>query len=435
MNRRHFLMSTAAAASATAMKGAPSINDTVRVACVGIRGQGNSHIHEYSAMSNVEIAALCDVDENVLNKRLDEVVRSGKKKPAAYTDVRKLLEDKSIDAISIATPNHWHSLIGIWACQAGKDVYCEKPCSHNIFEGRQLVAAAQKYNRIVQHGTNSRSGVAVREAMDKMREGLIGDVYMARGLCFKWRDTIGHTPEAPVPAGVHYDLWTGPAPLHAFTKNRFHYNWHWFWDYGNGDIGNQGIHEMDIARWGLGVKYPTKVSGMGGHFMFDDDQQTPNTLVSTFEFDEAGKKKFLVFEVRHWMSNHEAGIGEEKKGKNPNTVGNIFYGSKGYLAIDGYGQYKTWLGKDQQPGPSRNEDGNNWANFIEAVRSRKQSDLNAPIEEGYRSTVLVHLANISYRLGRTLEFDAENLKCKGDPEATAMFTRKYRAPFIVPEKV
>jgi predicted dehydrogenase len=435
MNRRHFLMSTAAAAGTAAMKGAPSINDTVRVACVGIRGQGNSHIHEYSKMANVEIAALCDVDENVLNKRLDEVVRSGKKKPAAYTDVRKLLEDKSIDAISIATPNHWHSLIGIWACQAGKDVYCEKPCSHNIFEGRQLVAAAQKYNRIVQHGTNSRSGVAVREAVDKMREGLIGDVYMARGLCFKWRDTIGHTPEEPVPAGVHYDLWTGPAPLHAFTKNRFHYNWHWNWDYGNGDIGNQGIHEMDIARWGLGVKYPTKVSGMGGHFMFDDDQQTPNTMVSTFEFDEGGKKKFLVFEVRHWMSNHEAGIGEERKAKNPNTVGNIFYGSKGYLAIDGYGQYKTWMGKDQQPGPSRNEDGNNWANFIEAVRSRKQSDLNAPIEEGFRSTVLVHLANISYRLGRTLEFDAENLKCKGDPEATAMFTRQYRAPFVVPEKV
>jgi len=428
-------MSTAAAAGTAAMKGAPSINDTVRVACVGIRGQGNSHIHEYSKMANVEIAALCDVDENVLNKRLDEVVRSGKKKPAAYTDVRKLLEDKSIDAISIATPNHWHSLIGIWACQAGKDVYCEKPCSHNIFEGRQLVAAAQKYNRIVQHGTNSRSGVAVREAVDKMREGLIGDVYMARGLCFKWRDTIGHTPEEPVPAGVHYDLWTGPAPLHAFTKNRFHYNWHWNWDYGNGDIGNQGIHEMDIARWGLGVKYPTKVSGMGGHFMFDDDQQTPNTMVSTFEFDEGGKKKFLVFEVRHWMSNHEAGIGEERKAKNPNTVGNIFYGSKGYLAIDGYGQYKTWMGKDQQPGPSRNEDGNNWANFIEAVRSRKQSDLNAPIEEGFRSTVLVHLANISYRLGRTLEFDAENLKCKGDPEATAMFTRQYRAPFVVPEKV
>ena len=434
MNRRHFLMSSAAVGAAV-LKAAPSINDTVRVACVGIRGQGKAHIHMYSQMPTVEIAALCDVDESVLNQRTQEMVSAGKKKPTGYTDVRKLLEDKSIDAISIATPNHWHSLMGIWACQAGKDVYVEKPCSHNIFEGRQLVRAAQQYNRIVQHGTNSRSGVAVREAVQKMREGVIGEVYMARGLCFKWRDSIGHKPEGPVPAGVDYNLWTGPAPLHAFTPNRFHYNWHWFWDYGNGDIGNQGIHEMDVARWGLGVKYPTRVSAMGGHFMFDDDQQTPNTMVANFEFDEGGKKKMLVFEVRHWMSNHEAGIGEGGKKKDFNTVGNTFYGSKGYLAIDGYGQYKTWLGKDQEPGPARTEGGNNWANFIEAVRSRKQSDLNAPIEEGYMSTVLVHLANISYRLGRSLEFDAQNLSCKGDPEATRMFTRQYRAPFVVPEKV
>ena len=426
---------SSAAAGAAALKAAPSINDTVRVACVGIRGQGKSHIHVYSQMPTVEIAALCDVDESVLNQRTQEMVSAGKKKPAGYTDLRKLLEDKSIDAISIATPNHWHSLMGIWACQAGKDVYVEKPCSHNIFEGRQLVRAAEKYNRIVQHGTNSRSGVAVREAVDKMREGVIGEVYMARGLCFKWRDSIGRKPEEPVPTGVDYNLWTGPAPLGAFTRNRFHYNWHWFWDYGNGDIGNQGIHEMDIARWGLGVKYPTRVSAIGGHFMFDDDQQTPNTMVANFEFDEGGKKKMLVFEVRHWMTNHEAGIGEGGKRKDSNTVGNTFYGSKGYLAIDGYGQYKTWLGREQEPGPSRNEGGNNWANFIEAVRSRKQSDLNAPIEEGYRSTVLVHLANISYRLGRTLEFDAQNLSCKGDPEATRMFTRQYRAPFVVPETV
>ncbi len=435
MNRRYFLMSSAAAAGALSSKVRASANDTVRVACVGIRGQGNSHIHVYSQMQNVEIAALCDVDENVLNKRLDEVVKSGKKKPDSYTDVRKLLEDKSIDAISIATPNHWHALIGIWACQAGKDVYCEKPCSHDIFEGRQLVHAAQKYNRIVQHGTNSRSGVAVREAVGKMREGLIGDVYMARGLCFKWRDTIGHAPEEAVPAGVHYDLWTGPAQMLPFTRNHFHYNWHWNWNYGNGDIGNQGIHEMDIARWGLGVKYPTRVNGMGGHFMFDDDQQTPNTMTSAFEFDEGGKKKMLVFEVRHWMTNHEAGIGEGGKHPDSNTIGNLFYGSKGYLAIDGYGQYKSWLGREQQPGPSRAEGGNNWANFIEAVRSRKQSDLNAPIEEGFMSTVLVHLANISYRLGRSIEFDSETFTCKGDAEATAMFTRKYREPFVIPEKV
>ena len=192
---------------------------------------------------------------------------------------------------------------------AGKDVYVEKPCPHNMFEARQIVAAAQKYGRMVQHGSQQRSGIG-RAVVQHIREGLIGDVYMARGLCFKRRDTIGRKPVEPVPPGIHYDLWLGPAPQHEYTANRLHYNWHWFWDYGNGDLGNQGIHQVDMARWGLGVKYPTKVSAIGGHFMFDDDQETPNTLTATFEFDEVHSKKIMVFEVRHWISNHEAGIGE-----------------------------------------------------------------------------------------------------------------------------
>jgi predicted dehydrogenase len=409
-----------------------SPNDTVRVACVGVRGQGRSHIGAYSKMPNVEIAALCDIDESVLNTRLDAVEKLGKKRPAAFTDIRKLLEDKSIDAVSIATPNHSHTLQTIWACQAGKDVYVEKPCSHNIFESRQIVAAARKYNRIVQHGTNSRSTVALREAMEKLREGVIGEVYMSRGLCYKWRDTIGHKPEEAVPAGVHYDSWLGPAPERPFTQNRFHYNWHWFWDYGNGDFGNQGIHEVDLCRWGLGVKHPTKVTAIGGHFMFADDQETPNTMVASYEFNEGGKKKMMVFEVRHWMSNHEAGIGGEKPG---NTVGNIFYGSKGYMIVDGYGTYWTRLGKDQQPGPERKEGGSNWGNFIAAVRSRKVSDQNAPIEEGAASCSLMHLANISYRLGRTINFDGATETCLGDAEANRMCTREYRKPFVVPEQV
>ena len=433
MNRRYFIGTAAAAGTAFAAKNSP--NETIRVACVGVRGQGNSHIRSYLAMQNVEIAAVCDVDESVLEKRLGEIEKASGMRPAAFTDYRKLLEDKSIDAISIATPNHTHALITIAGVQAGKDVYVEKPASHNIFEARQMVKAARKYNKLVQHGTNSRSGVAVREAMQSMQEGVIGDVYMARGLCFKWRDTIGRKPDAPVPAGVHYDLWLGPAPQRAFSENRFHYNWHWNWDYGAGDLGNQGIHEMDICRWGLNVKHPSKISAIGGHFMFDDDQVTPNTIVASFEFNEGGKKKMLVFEVRHWMSNHEAGIGEGGRRKDPNTVGNIFYGSKGYLAVDGYSQYKSWLGRDQEPGPAKTEGGNNWANFIAAMRSGKREDLNAEIEEGALSTELVHLANISYRLGRTLHFDAETLKVKNDSEANAMFTRKFRAPFVVPEKV
>jgi hypothetical protein len=259
---------------------------------------------------------------------------------------------------------------------------------------------------------------------------------MSRGVCFKWRDTIGRTPEEPVPAGVHYDEWLGPAPKRAFTKNRFHYNWHWFWDYGNGDFGNQGIHELDICRWGLGVTYPTKVSAMGSHFMFDDDQETPNTLVVNYEFNGHGKRKqLLVFEVRHWITNHEAGIGERPGKPGGNTVGNLFYGSKGYMAIDGYATYKTFLGKDQEPGPARSEGASNWKNFIDALRTRKREDLNAEIEEGAISCTLMHLGNIAYRVGRTLEFDAASMKVKGDEEANRLFRREYRKPYVVPEKV
>jgi predicted dehydrogenase len=443
MKRRDFVKTTASAAAAGTLglnikTKANSPNDTIRIAVVGFRGQGGSHIRNYMKMQNVEVAALCDVDESVLAKGVAEVAKSGKK-PATFSDIRKLLEDKSIDAISVATPNHWHSLIGIWACQAGKDVYVEKPCSHTYWEGKQLVAAARKYNRIVQHGTNSRSSVALREAMQLLRDGVIGDVYMARGLCFKWRDTIGKKADEAVPNGVNYDIWLGPAPKRAFNPNRFHYNWHWNWDYGNGDLGNQGIHEMDICRWGLGVTSPTKVQSMGGHFMFDDDQQTPNTQVASFEFNKDGKKVMLVYEVRHWITNHEAGIGEkvnpETGAKDSNTIGNIFYGSKGYMAIDGYTSYKVFLGKNQEPGPASVKGGSTWENFIQAMRTRKRSDLHAEIEEGHLSSSLVHLANISYKTGRTINFDPVKEQIINDAEASKMMRREYRAPFVVPEKV
>jgi predicted dehydrogenase len=433
VNRRYFLMSAAAAGAQLTSHALASPNDTVRVACVGVRGQGNAHIKEYSTIKNVEIAAICDIDESVLNQRVGEIEKSGKKRPAAFTDLRKLLEDKSIDCISIATPNHHHALQTIWGCQAGKDVYVEKPATHNIFEARKVVEAARKYDRIVQNGTNSRSGVALREGMQSLRDGVIGEVYLTRGLCYKRRNTIGRKPVEPVPAGVHYDLWLGPAPQHDFTANRFHYNWHWFWDYGNGDFGNQGIHEVDICRWGLGVKYPSRITAVGGHFLFDDDQETPNVLTALYEFNVDGKKKMMEFAVRHWLSNHEAGIGDGKK--SGSTTGNIFYGSKGYMAVEDYDQYKTFLGSDQHAGPSRKEGGSNWENFITAVRSHNRAQLNAEIEEGAISATLMHLANISYRVGRTLNFDSNTLTCVDDAEANRMFTRKYRKPFEVPEKV
>jgi predicted dehydrogenase len=431
------MMTSMAASAAIRPSMLASANDTVRVACVGFHGQGRAHIGGYLKLPNVELAALCDVDESVLERGMKMVEDAGKKRPAAYTDLRKLLEDKSIDAISIATPNHQHTLQTVWACQAGKDVYVEKPCSYNMFEAQQIVAAARKYNRIVQHGTGASE--SLHEAAQKMREGIIGDVYMARGLCFKMRDTIGRTPEEPVPAGVHYDLWLGPAPKRPFTRTRFHYNFHWFWDYGNGDFGNQGAHQMHAARFALGVKYPTKVSAIGGHFMFDDDQETPNTMVASFEFNEGGKKKMLVFEVRHWITNNEAGIGGRSdafSGRSAGAVqavGNTFYGSKGYLVYAG--GFRTFLGKEQVPGPTSTpgRGSSAFGNFVDAVRSRKREDLRAEIEEGAISTMLIHLGNISYRLGRTLHFDSKTMKCAGDSEANAMFTRQYRSPFVVPK--
>ena len=419
-------------------------NDRVRVAVCGLRGRGKDHIANFSHVPNVEIAALCDVDEEILNKRRGEVAASAK----AFVDIRKLLEDQSIDAISIATPNHWHALMAIWACQAGKDVYVEKPCSHNFWEGRQLVRAASRYNRMVQHGTQLRSSPAIQEAAKGLREGgLVGDVYLARGLCFKRRDTIGRTPTEPVPRGVDYDLWTGPAPLKPFTRNRFHYNWHWIWDTGNGDLGNQGIHQVDVARWGLGLKFPSRISAVGGHFMFDDDQETPNVLNCAFQFDlPDGKRKLMEFEVRHWTTNSESEIGRgslvDTKHRffgHHNAIGNIFYGSNGYPATgdEDASSYETW-DRDGHSGSHRHASGDHFANFIDCVRSRKQENLNAPVEEGHISCALVHLANTSYRLGRGLRFDPDTETVVGDDDANRLLRdqdRGYRSQFVVPEEV
>ena len=467
--RREFLKTgalTAAsfvtASSASKVLGA---NDRVRVAVVGVNGRGWDHVKGYKTIPGVEIAYFCDADENVLRRRLADAEQLEIPKPQTYTDIRKLLEDKNVDAISIATPNHWHSLMGIWAAQAGKDIYLEKPCSHNWWEGRQLVRAIDKYKVICQHGSQCRSSAAIREAMEQMRSGLLGNVYMSRGLCFKWRAAIGHASPEPIPEGVHYDLWTGPAPLKQFTKNRFHYNWHWIWDTGNGDLGNQGIHEVDLARWGLGVTLPTKITAAGGHFLFDDDQQTPNVITVAYEFKTPeAKAKLMTFEVRGWMTNHEAEIGSpvfsgggvpeaglkspstsagaSKKtlgpasGK-PSTIGNLYYGSLGYLAIANYDSYRSFLGSDEEPGPAKHEPVGNehFVNFIDCMRSRKAEDLHAPILEGHLSATLVHLANASYRLGRTINFDPETESVVGDAEATELLKGTYRAPYIVPQQV
>jgi predicted dehydrogenase len=422
MERRTFLLGGAAALQAYAA------NETVNMAIVGVGSRGTEHVKQYLQLPSARVAALCDVDTAQMERVSQIVYDHTQKRPKNYQDLRKLYEDKDIDAVSIATPNHWHALATVWALEAGKDVYCEKPACYNIFEGQQMVKAARKNNRIVQIGMQGRSVVHKRKAIELVRGGAIGKVYMARGLCFKLRPSIGKTPPEAVPAGLNWDIFLGPAPMRPYTKNRFHYNWHWFWDTGNGDIGNQGIHEMDIARWGLNRALPKRVTTSGGKYVYDDDQETPNTLIASFDYGDAE----LVFEVRGFPTNGEATI--EPGGSN--FVGNIFLGERGYLSVDHLG-YQIFLGPKHEPGPAAKAEpgdtGLHMQNFLDAVKSRRREDLRGEVQEGVTSASLVHMANISYRLGRQLAFDPATESFPHDTEANAMRTRpKYREPYVFP---
>ncbi|HEY4654628.1 MAG TPA: Gfo/Idh/MocA family oxidoreductase [Cyclobacteriaceae bacterium] len=427
LTRRTFIKNSAGAGLGLAV--APMIipssafgaNDRIRAAVLGVNGRGKSHINGLMSQENVEVAVLCDPDANVSGERAKEFQEKYGKKVRTEQDLRRVFDDKNIDAITIAMPNHWHALATIWACQAGKDVYVEKPGAHNIFEGRKMVEAARKYNRIVQHGVQLRSSAAIREAIQHLRDGLIGKVYMARGLVFRWRPDIGNHPNEPVPAGLDYDLWTGPAQMQPFTRNLVHYNWHWHWDYGNGDVGNQGIHETDLCMWGLDVGLPEKITSMGGKFLWDDSKEVPEVQTSIYHYPK--EKKMIQFEVRHWCTNLEDGAG----------VGNIFYGDKGYMVVKGYDHYETFLGREREPGPSSKAGGDHYKNFIECVRSRDRSKQNGPVETAHLSSALAHLGNIAYRLGRVLTFDPKTEKFIADEEADRMLTRNYRAPFAVSE--
>jgi predicted dehydrogenase len=448
-NRREFIKaSTLAGASALKAPafatGGINPNSRIRVAVIGLYRRGRDHVrcfHDLADKENVEVAALCDIDESVLNQRAADYEKLSGKRVKLCTNVRELLDDPTIDAVSYSTPNHWHALGTIWACQAGKDVFLEKPASHTIVEGRKMIEAAQKYRRIVQHGTQSRSNPAMQEGIQKLKEGMIGEIYMARGFAFKWRDTIGRIKEEPVPAGVHYDLWTGPAPRKPFAQVRFHRHWHFLWDYGNGEIGNQGVHQLDIMRWGLGLNsHPNVIQSMGGHYIHDDDQETPNTQVASFQYE--GRKLLLQFDVRPWMSNLEAGIGDiyASRGRR-NIVGVIFFGSEGYMVMPDYSSYHTFLGRERKAGPKGEcprDPGtslDHFRNFIRAVRSRRHSELTANIAVGHLSSALSHLANIAYRTGRTLRFDPKSETFPGDEEANRLLRRDYRPPYVVPEEV
>lgn len=403
-------------------------NDRINVAIAGVGSRGQAHIRGYAKQSGANIYALCDVDQANLERGQARVKQLTGAAPKGFEDMRDVFADKNVQAVSMPLPNHWHALATVWACQAGKDVYVEKPASHDPYEGKQMVAAARKYGRIVQVGSQGRSAAHKIRAVQMLRDGEIGQVYMAKGLCFKRRKSVGHTPNESVPPGVDWDKFLGPAPMIPFSKNRFLYNWHWFWDTGNGDIGNQGVHEMDIARWGLGVEYPTSVVANGGKYVYEDDQQTPNALLARFDY--GGKE--LIFEVRGLQTGSE---GQLTSGADGNTVGNLFYGSGGWLSMDNDG-YRVFKGDPAKlvKAEKAGEDplGPHLSNFLASVRSRRYQDLNAEVEIGKVSADLCHLANISYRLkGQKLQFDPQSKEFL-DETANRLAHPAYRAPYVIP---
>ena len=482
ISRRDFLQDSALAAAAlaagvavpdtraaervaAARKG--QLNDQLRVAVVGVHGRGMSHVGAFAGNNklNTIITTVCDADSAVIGNAMKAVEKKQGNAPKFEQDIRKVVEDKNIDIISIATPNHWHALAAIWALQNGKDVYVEKPVSHNVSEGRRIVEAARKHNRICQTGTQSRSSTGLKEAMAFLHEGKIGKIKVARGLCYKPRGSIGKVDgPQPVPKSCDYNLWCGPAPMTPLMRKRLHYDWHWVWDTGNGDLGNQGIHEMDKARWGLGKGELSKsVVSVGGRFGYVDDGQTANTQICVFDYGDCE----LIFEVRGLLTKDLLGA----------RIGNIWYGTDGYMVSTSYSNAVAFTPKGEVITKfGGGED--HFGNFIKAVRGRKVEDLNADILEGHLSSALCHLGNISYRLGDEQPFgqkpkafakdkdagdsfermeqhlkdnkiDLDTIKCRvgrkldldptketflGDKEANAMLTREYRRGFEVPEK-
>ena len=370
--------------------GTPSANDTLRVAVVGVHGRGMSHVGAFAGNKklNTVVTHVCDADEGVIGRAMETIEKKQGAKPTFVQDIRKLLEDKSIDIVSIATPNHWHSLAAIWAMKAGKDVYVEKPVSHNVREGRMMVEFSHNLGKICQTGTQSRSTQGMRDAIEFVRSGKIGKVTLSRGLCYKPRGSIGKVEkQTPIPKTCDYNLWCGPAPMTPLMRKNLHYDWHWVWATGNGDLGNQGIHEMDKARWGLGkMELPKSVVSVGGRLGYIDDGETANTQLCFFDYGDSE----LIFEVRGLKTGDYRGA----------KVGNVFYGSDGYVVCP---SYSSGIAYDKDGNIlqkfSGGSDEGHFGNFISAVRARNYKLLNADILEGHLSSALCHLGNISYRLG------------------------------------
>jgi predicted dehydrogenase len=402
--------STASSAESVTKKKSP--NERLRIACIGVGGRGSEHIREFGRNPHCEIVAIVDADEDHGKRRIAGIKSWLGREPRFYVDLRKMLEDASIDAVSIATPNHWHSLAAIWAIQAGKQVYCEKPVSHNVSEGRRVVQAARKHHAVVQTGTQCRSNPGMRQAIEFVRSGKIGEVKLARGLCYKRRPSIGPKGNYPIPETVDYDLWCGPAPKKPLTRKKLHYDWHWVWDTGNGDLGNQGIHQMDIARWGLGVgDIGNSVISYGGRFGYEDAGETANTQVSIHEY--AGGKR-LVFEVRGLETPKLQNVG----------VGVIFYGTEGTMVIPSYSGGVAFDPKGHELAKFKGGDDKfHFGNFVDSVLSGDPKKLNADILEGHLSSALCHLGNVSYRLCETLTGEEVSERLAADKEGMETFQR------------
>jgi predicted dehydrogenase len=426
VTRRSFL-TKAALATATVSWTARSwsqvsgANSDVRIATVGFNGRGGDHISNLSKMKGVRYTALCDADENVLKAGASRLNKDGGQ-IETFQDIRKLLDYKNLDAVTIATPNHWHSLAAIWSIQAGKDVYCEKPVSHNVWEGRKVVEAARAHGKIVQTGTQSRSNTGMREAIQFIHDGKLGKVKLVRGLCYKRRPSIGKVDgPQPIPAGIDYDLWCGPAAKEPLMRKKLHYDWHWVWNTGNGDLGNQGIHQMDIGRWALGVDHLSpKVWSVGGRFAYIDDGQTPNTQIVFHEYEKAP----FIFEVRGLphQATTDGGKSEKMDNLRGASIGVIIECEEGAMVI---GSYEAAVVYDKDGNETKRFKGgaSHYDNFLKAVHSRKPSDLNADILEGHLSSALCHTGNISYRLGKQTPTKDILAKIKSDKESSESFGR------------
>ena len=419
-NRRSFLKHTAAAsagAAAWAWTGglhAAGANERLTVGIIGCGGRGAGLAEEFAGLANV--AYVCDPDES-RRRRAQEKVRA----QHAVADLRRILDDKSVDAVVIATPEHWHAPAAILACDAGKHVYVEKPCSHNVREGRLLVEAARRNKRVVQHGTQSRSNPFIAGAIQMLREGVIGDVLVAKACDVQRRANIGRDKPSDPPPGVDYDLWVGPAEFVPYQANRFHYHWHWWHNFGVGGLGGDGPHEIDYARWGLGVEtHPTTVAGLGSKYYFDDDQEYPDTGTVVFEWPgdgQVGHKRQFIFELRIWSTNYPFNV----------DSGAEFYGTKGKMFLSKRGKLEILDESNKRIDAKPKEPPQllgHAADFVDAIKTGRRP--NAEIEIGHLSTTLIHLGNLAMRVGRSLNFDPRTEQIIGDEQANALLSRKYR---------